>query len=62
MEKISVFQLIEQYKALLEKRDEAVKNIEYPWKDEAKTMFFVKKLQEINNEINDFLKTELFKR
>lgn len=59
--KIRVSDLIEQHKRLLEKREKAIKNVEYPWNSTDTILEFVKELEDVNEEIDDFLSQEFLK-
>lgn len=50
-----VLELINEHKQLLEKRDKAIKNVEYPWNSNDTVLEFVSELQDVNDEIDEFL-------
>lgn len=57
--KTTVFQIIEKHSRLLKKRENAIKNVEYPYKSNDIVVDYVKELQGINEEIYNFLDTEV---
>jgi hypothetical protein len=57
--KITIQKVIEQHKNLLTKREEEVKRLEYLWNVKKISPEFSGELPKIDNEIREFLTTEI---